>query len=62
MECPKCNKPKVRQDFYYKKGTDVKTHPYCKKCVLKERHERIVEIQPTGKFFNFKEFFKKYAY
>jgi len=62
MNCPKCNHPKTKDDFYYKKGTDNKTHPYCKSCVSKERYERVTEVKPTGKFFNLKEFFKHYAY
>ena len=62
MKCPKCNHPKTKDDFYYKKGTENKAHPNCKDCVCKERHERLVEIKPTGNYFNLKEFAKYYAY
>lgn len=58
MNCPRCKKPKTKDDFYYKKGTDYKTDPDCKDCVHEKREQKIKDQEPDGEFFNMKEFVK----
>lgn len=65
MECPKCNQPKTKEDFYWRKHTftnnPIKVRRECKECLAKE-YELKQQEQTSSKFFNLKDFFKHYAY
>ena len=59
MKCPNCHKPKTKEDFYWKKGTEYKAMTDCKECISKTNKEKYYREGEQG-LFNLKLFAYEY--
>ena len=58
MKCPKCNKKKEHDDFYWNHFSGFKSYNECKDCIKELRDEKKKNNKPKEGFFDEKEFAK----